>query len=109
MMLYYIFMKKMILKHDFKEIKNALFFFLGCIGIIIISVFILHIDEYFGWNEIFVSITMGDSGSSSDIPIFISIVYYLLTLIFLICEVILGIIAFKKSKVLIEGENSETT
>jgi hypothetical protein len=107
MTLYYIFMKKMILKHNFKEIKITIFFLIGWIGIIIIMVFILQIDEYFEWNEIAISMLYVGGGTSIDIPIFVSIVNFLLTLIFFICEVILGIIAFKKSKELLGGENSE--
>lgn len=107
MMLYYIFMKKMILKHNFKEIKNAIFFFLGWIGIFIIMVFILQIDEYFGWDEIIVRITPVDGGGSYYIHLFMSIVNDSFLLIFLIWEVIIGIIAFKKSKKLLDGENNE--
>ena len=107
MTLYYIFMKKMILKHNFKEIKNAIFFFLGWIGIFIIMVFIVQIDEYFGWDEIIFRITPVDGGASYYTYLFMSIVNASFLLIFLICEATIGIIAFKKSKELLGGENSE--
>ena len=107
MTLYYIFMKKMILKHNFKEIKNAIFFFLGWIGIFIIMVFIVQIDEYFGWDEIIFRITPVDGGASYYTYLFMSIVNYSFLLLFLIWEVIIGIIAFKKSKELLGGEIGE--
>lgn len=108
MTLYFILMKKMILKHNFKEIKNAIFFFLGWIGIFIIMVFILQIDEYFGWDKIKVRITLVDGGASYYMYLFMSIVNYSFLLIFLIWEVILGIIALKMSKKLLGVEISET-
>ena len=107
MTLYYIFMKKMKLKHNFKEIKNAIFFFLGWIGIFIILVLILQIDEYFGWDEIIFGINPVDGGASYYTYLFISIVNDSFLLLFLICEATIGIIAFKKSKELLGGENSE--
>ncbi len=108
--LYYILMKKMILKHHFKEIRNAIFFLLGWILFIIITIYILHIDEYFGWNEITITLYDLSSGigfSSYDAFIFGIIVYYFTNLIFVICEAILGISAFIKSEKLLSGENSE--
>ncbi len=108
--LYYIIMKKMISKHNFKEIRNVIFFLLGWIGLIIITVYILHIDEYFGWNEITITLYSLDSGigaSSYDVLVFGMIVYYITNLIFVICEAILGIIAFIKSEKLLNGDISE--
>ncbi len=108
--LYYIFMKKMISKHNFKEIRNAIFFLLGWIVFIIITRYILHIDEYFGWNEITITLYTLDSGigfSSYETLLFGMIVYYITNLIFVICEAILGFIAFKKSKKMLSGEISE--
>ena len=110
MTLYYILMKKLILKHDFKEMKYLIFTLLGWIGFVIITVFILHIDEYFGWNEITITLYTLDSGigfSSYDVLVFGMIVYYITNLIIVICEVILGIIAFIKSEKLINGDISE--
>lgn len=108
--LYYIFMKKMISKHNFKEIRNAIFFILGWIVFIIITLYILHIDEYFGWNEITISVYdlgSGISVSSYEVPLFGMIVSYILYLIFVICEALLGIIAYTKSDKLLSGEISE--
>ncbi|MHA1561095.1 MAG: hypothetical protein ACTSPA_03140 [Promethearchaeota archaeon] len=110
--LYYIFMKKMISKHNFKEIRNAIFFLLGWDVFIYITLYILHIDEYFGWNEITITLYSLDSGigfSSYDVLVFGMIVYYITDLIFVICEALLGIIAFTKSDKLLSGEISEKT
>ena len=103
-------MKKMISMHNFKEIRNAIFFLLGWNVFIIITLYILHIDEYFGWNEItisFYNIVSGFDVTSYEVPVFGMIVYYLTDLIFVICEALLGIIAFMKSEKLLSGEISE--
>ena len=70
----------------------------------------MHIDEYFGWNEITISLYDLGSGigvSSHDVFVFGMVVSYFTILIYVICEALSGIIAFIKSDKLLSGENSE--